>query len=99
MDNKLPKLTRLQLAICCSRLVLTEGLFVGETTGQYNKVMVETVIPVEFTTPEGARTFANYLRSSVKIRAGVLYEKRVDYFKGGTEVTLSKNLSPEPNVC
>ena len=41
-----------------------------------------TNIPVEYTTPEGARTFANYLRSTIKIRQGVLFEKRVDYFKG-----------------
>jgi hypothetical protein len=44
--------------------------------------MTDATIPVEFITPEGARTFANYLRSTIKIRQGVLFEKRVDYFKG-----------------
>lgn len=44
--------------------------------------MTKTTVPVEFTTPEGARTFVNYLRSTIKIRQGVLFEKRVDYFKG-----------------
>ena len=39
-------------------------------------------IPKEFNTPEGIRTLANYLRSNVKIRPGVLFDKRVEYFKG-----------------
>lgn len=39
-------------------------------------------IPIEYTTPEGIRTLINYLRSTIKIRSGILFEKRVDYFKG-----------------
>jgi hypothetical protein len=42
-------------------------------------------VPVEFTTPEGLRTLANFLRSSstgVKVRSGIEHDKRVEYFKG-----------------
>lgn len=40
------------------------------------------VVPSEFTTAEGTRTLANYLRTNVKSKSGVEFEKRVDYFKG-----------------
>ncbi len=41
-------------------------------------------VPIEYTTPEGLRTLANYLRSpnGVTVRSGIQREKRVDYFKG-----------------
>jgi len=41
-------------------------------------------VPVEYTTDEGLRTLANYLRSTngVKVRSAIEHEKRVDYFKG-----------------
>lgn len=39
-------------------------------------------IPVEYTTPEGARTFANYLRTTLNNRNGIMYDKRVEFFKG-----------------
>lgn len=41
-------------------------------------------VPVEFTTSEGLRTLANFLRSQngIKVRSGIEHEKRVDYFKG-----------------
>jgi len=41
-----------------------------------------TTLPDEYTTAEGLRTLANYLRNGVKVRSGIQMEKRVDYFKG-----------------
>ena len=42
----------------------------------------DSQVPSEYTTPEGLRTLANYLRNTVKVRSGIQMEKRVDYFKG-----------------
>ncbi len=39
-------------------------------------------VPNEFKSPESLRTLANFLRSNMKTRAGVVFDKRVDYFKG-----------------
>ena len=44
--------------------------------------MTSLELQKEFTSPEGIRTLANYLRSNIKIRTGILFDKRVDYFKG-----------------
>jgi translocation protein SEC62 len=42
------------------------------------------IIPIEYQTPEGLRTLANFLRSQngVKVRTAIEHDKRVDYFKG-----------------
>lgn len=43
-----------------------------------------SALPVEFTTAEGLRTLANFLRSQngIKVRSAIEHEKRVDFFKG-----------------
>ena len=43
---------------------------------------IEPVLPKEFSSPEGVRTLAHYLRSHMKVRTGIEHERRVDYFKG-----------------
>lgn len=49
-----------------------------------NDATTNVIIPEEYGKPEGLRTLANYLRSGngVKVRSGIQYDKRVDYFKG-----------------
>lgn len=41
-------------------------------------------VPPEYSTPEGLRTLANFLRSSngIKVKSGIAHDKRIDYFKG-----------------
>jgi hypothetical protein len=39
-------------------------------------------LPSQYKTAEGMRTFANYLRSHLRVKSGIEHEKRVDYFKG-----------------